>query len=97
MRQVCCQKGGEKETMKPRKPSSAEKQELIDLYVTEFGQEHDHFTQVVDNSAIAVFDNYSTAMPGYQGKVLSVVWEDGPTIFDVLTWRDGNLRVEERG
>lgn len=83
--------------MKPRTPTKEERRELIELYITGFGMERDYLAQIVDNSAVAVFDNYSSAMPGYRGKVMSVVWKDGPMIFDVLTWRDGNLRIEERG
>ena len=83
--------------MEPRMPTSAEKQELITLMISKFGYEQDSFKEIVENSAIAVFDRYTTGCPGYQGKVMMVVWEAGPSIFDVYTWQNGMIALEERG
>ena len=52
--------------------------------------------ELLQDAAIAVFDNYITDCPGYAGKVMSVVWSGSPTFFDVFTWSDGKLRQEDR-
>jgi hypothetical protein len=83
--------------MKPRKPTIKEKQELIGLYVSKFDMEQDGLTIDVDKAAIAVFDHYRTGMPGYEGKIMMVVWDHGPTIFDVYTWKHGRITLQDRG
>ena len=83
--------------MEPRPATTAEKQELINLMISKFGFEFESFSEIVENSAIAVFDSYTTGCPGYQGKVMMVVWEAGPSIFDVYTWQNGMISLEERG
>jgi len=73
--------------------TAAEKQELIKLMTSNFGYEQENFTGFVEKSAIAVFDNYMTVLPGYVGKIMMVVWEDGPGIFDVYTWQNGDISL----
>lgn len=83
--------------MEPRKPTESEKQELFNLYVSKFDMDQDELTLYIENAAIAVFDRYKTGMAGYEGKVMMVVWDHGPTIFDVYTWQNGMICLEERG
>ena len=83
--------------MEPRKPTDSEKHELINLYVSKFDMEIDELTVDIDKAAMAVFDRYKTGMAGYGGKVMMVVWDHGPSIFDVYTWQNGMISLEERG
>jgi len=82
-------KGGDCVTMKPRIPTSAEKQELANLLISEAGYEQDEIAGIIESSAVAVFDDYITGGPGYSGKVMVVVWEASPSIFNVYTWNNG--------
>jgi hypothetical protein len=45
---------------------------------------------------IAVFDHYITDSPGYAGKLMSVVWDGSPSIYDVYVWVDGKIRYVEK-
>lgn len=38
-----------------------------------------------------MYDDYCTGGPGYAGKLLSVVWDGGPSFFDVFTWQGGQM------
>jgi hypothetical protein len=40
---------------------------------------------------VAVYDHYMTGSPGYVGKLMSVVWDDAPSFFDVFTWEKGQI------
>jgi hypothetical protein len=82
--------------MEPRKPTKTEKQELIRYQANISGQELEGMGRIVESSAVAVFDDYITGGPGYSGKVMMVVWEASPSIFDVYTWKKGQIHQEER-
>ena len=44
---------------------------------------------MIENAAIAVFENYMSDGPGYAGKVMVVVWSGGPEFTDTYTWSTG--------
>ena len=74
--------------MQPRKPTEAEKKELID-YLVEIGQiEPPEPDEDLFNGSIyaAVFDNYITDSPGYSGKVMVVVWSGAPEFTETYIW-----------
>ena len=77
--------------MEPRKPTSEEKQELANLLISEAGYEQEEIAQIIDSSAVAVFNDYVTGGPGYSGKVMMVVWEASPSVFNVYTWNKGQI------
>ena len=92
--------GGAREgvsNLKPRTPTEDEKRELAKFMIEESGIDLENISGFIENSAIAVFDDYITVCPGYAGKVMMVVWEAGPAVFDVYTWRDGQIKQQERG
>ena len=58
--------------MKPRKPTEDEKHQLL-KYFQANGQSYENETiDQFDKWFIAVFDNYQTEYPGYDGKVLVI-------------------------
>lgn len=78
--------------MEPRKPTVHEKQELAQYLMTDAGYEYDEIIGWIENSAVAVFEDYCTGSPGYVGKILMVVWEAAPTVFNVYVWNNGSIR-----
>ena len=82
--------------MEPRKPTKTEKQDLTRYQTNVSGQETEDMGRIVESSSVAVFDDYITGGPGYSGKVMMVVWEASPSIFDVYTWKNGQIHQEER-
>ena len=81
---------------KPRKPNENEKNALAFWVAEEMGgfEANDHFSEgrmLVEEAAIAVFEDYVSDSPGYAGKVMMVVWPGGPEIYEAFVWRNGNL------
>ena len=81
--------------MNPRQPNDQEKSELAFYVAEQMGgfEANDHMEQAkgfVENSAVAVFDNYITDCPGYAGKLMSVVWSGSPDFYEVFTWDKDN-------
>ncbi|GHO98378.1 hypothetical protein KSF_084260 [Reticulibacter mediterranei] len=76
--------------MNPRKPTKEEKNELIHFLVENDygGYEEDKETAegIVENAAIAVFDDYATGSPGYVGKVMVVVYDGGTEQTETYSW-----------
>lgn len=76
--------------MNPRKPTGAEKNELVEfLMATDYGNDQHELDNVqgyVEQAAIAVFDNYITGSPGYTGKLMVVVYDGGPYLTETYTW-----------
>lgn len=83
--------------MKLRKPTAEEKRELAKYLVEEFDLELEDISRSIKNSVAAVFDDHVTFYPAYVYKVMMIVWEVGPSIFDVFTREDGQIKQEERG
>ena len=82
--------------MKQRKPTEAEKEELIAyntkrMYRNPTNEEKEEQRGFVEGASIAVFDNYITDGPGYAGKVMVVVWSGSPTFTETYTWNKGNI------
>ena len=81
--------------MNPRKPTEAEKNELVTyLLVNDYANDKDEREQVegfVKSAAIAVFDDYISGGPGYAGKIMVVIYDGGPYQTETYTWiRDIN-------
>jgi len=76
--------------MNPRKPTEAEKNELVEfLMATDYGNDQNELKNVegyVDQAAIAVFDDYITGSPGYAGKVMVVVYDGATTQTETYSW-----------
>ncbi len=79
--------------MNPRIPTEAEKNELVTyILFDEFvkssvsGEDKETVEGLVENAAIAVFDDYITDSPGYAGKVMVVVWSGDPAFTDTYIW-----------
>ncbi len=80
----------------PRTPTEPEVAELAKWLMTHFEIEHDEAVGVTRSAFVAVYDNYMTGGPGYWGKLMSVVWDGAPSVFDVFTWHSGALVREGR-
>jgi len=50
----------------------------------------------IESAFIAVFDGYITDSPGYVGKLMSVVWDGSPSLYDVYVWVDEKIRYVEK-
>ena len=79
--------------MNPRKPIKGEKKELVTyILYDEFGkssvsrEDKENVEGLVEQAAIAVFDDYITDSPGYAGKVMVVVWSGDPAYTDTYIW-----------
>lgn len=48
-------------------------------------------SHIVADAYVAVFDHYVTSSPGYRGRLMVVVWDVGPELYEVFVWRDGVL------
>ena len=86
--------------MNPRKPTEAEKEELIAYNTkrsyknpTEADKEDEQ--GFVENAAIAVFDHYITDSPGYSGKVMVVVWGGSPGLTETYIWNREEIELCE--
>lgn len=79
------------EDKQPRKPSVEEKKALASYCAKKMGISEKVETATVEKAYIAVFDRYRQAGPGYTGKVMAVVWEDGPPDYEVFYWPQGTL------
>jgi hypothetical protein len=74
--------------MEPRKPTDAEKKELLDFLIGEgYIEKPDEDEDLFDGSIYAaVFDDYITGGPGYAGKVMVVVWDGSPSFTETYYW-----------
>ena len=75
---------------KPRKPTEDEKNDLRAWEVEMMGGDEECLS-CLDCVHIAVFDHYCSDGPGYQGRVMVVVWPGGETYFNVYAWYDGEF------
>ena|SRR5579872_785964 len=88
--------------MNPRKPTEEEKKELLECLIEEkytyppSKEEREDDAGSIENASIAVFDHYTTDSPGYQGKVMVVVWSGSPTFTETYTWESPFLEGEEK-
>jgi hypothetical protein len=79
----------------PRSPDTDELRQLTD-WLRAQGHESETAAELVRCASVAVFDNYISGCPGYAGKVISVVWDGGPSFFDVFIWEKGKLLRSDR-
>lgn len=75
----------------PRLPTQAEQLALFEVLLAQCGEapaqeDRDHCAGLVDDSWIAVFDNYISDSPGYAGAVMIVVYPAGPECVEAYTW-----------
>lgn len=83
--------------MNLRKPTEEEKAQLIQYLFEQENivkpTEEDKVDKagLIDNSAIAVFDDYTTDSPGYQGKVMAVIWPGSPGLTETFIWHEGKI------
>ena len=79
--------------MNPRKPTREEKEQLL-KYFQATGQSYENETiDQFDKWFIAVFDNYQTEYPGYDGKVLVILptYDLYPEIVELYVWHEGKI------
>lgn len=79
----------------PRLPTNEERQQLIPYIKQNFELDHEEATDLVDHTAITVFDRYMTNTPGFAGKLMMVVWPGSPAYYDVYTW-DETDRIQHQ-
>lgn len=78
----------------PRRPNADELAQLSD-WVQSVGAVHESATIAPQSAYVAVFDDYITGSLGYAGKLMSVVWDGGPSFVDVFIWQDKEIiRIE---
>ena len=77
--------------IEPRKPNENELNQLREYLAVEMGcwhnetdEETENINGLLENAAIAVFDDYITDCPGYVGKVIMVVWPGAPEMYEVF-------------
>lgn len=73
--------------MEPRKPTEAEKKELIKYHIEDDNWEDETAEPVVGGAYIAVFDDYVSGGPGYSGKVMVVVYDGDPSQTETYIWQ----------
>src|SRR5437867_10443065 len=77
-------------SMNPRKPTEAEKNELVEyLLANDYENDQNERMNIhgfVEQAAIAVFDDYITGSPGYSGKLMVVVYDGDPKWTETYTW-----------
>lgn len=76
----------------PRSPSAAEKMELAQLVARQkfnspTTEDVNDELNYLEDTCIAVFNDYITDCPGYSGKVMLVVWGGGPEFYEAYIWR----------
>ncbi len=74
--------------MKVRKPTKAEKKELLEYYKRYTGG--DDFSDEIDEWYIGVFENYYYGHSWYHGKILVLVNTHEPYA-ETFTWADGKF------
>lgn len=81
--------------MKPRKPNQQELEDLTNYLETlhwyDLEDAEATVRDAVKKAAIAVFDDYITDNEGYSGRLMTVVWNIGPELYEVFIWQDGEL------
>lgn len=86
----------------PRLPNAQELEELALFTSSQYGYSSDPVENLeearhtVECASIAVFDNYVTGGPCYFGKVMCVIWDGSPSQYEVYTWKNGQIQLEEQ-
>jgi hypothetical protein len=86
-----------------RNPTRKEVSELIEYEARLYNKDGkllaDDFEEVsgfIQNSGIAVFENYVSDSPGYTGKVMLVVWPAAPQNHSAYVWTNGKIKRTEQ-
>lgn len=82
-------------SLAPRPPNTGELAEL-GRWLSGQGYEPDEARLTAQSAYVAVYDKYISGSPGFVGKLMSVVWDGGPSIFDVFIWEDGAMTCVDR-
>jgi hypothetical protein len=81
----------------PRLPTDDELDQMaVAVAGEEVGYNKDESLEFLQAARVAVFDDYISDGPGYVGKVATVVWPGGPSLFDVFTWDGDGAVVREK-
>lgn len=80
--------------MNVRNPNKQELKQLADV-LYESGHDREMAEGLASSAMVAVCDDYISDCPGYAGKVISVIWSGGPSIFNVFIVEDGKLQEVE--
>lgn len=77
----------------PRRPTQEEMHQLACYihYKGSYGEDLEEAKALVEETCVAVFDDYITDCPGYAGKLMMVVWGGSPAFYEVFIWRDGEI------
>jgi hypothetical protein len=79
-----------------RPPNADERKQLADWLLSTGAYDPEDARLIVEAAYVAVFDSYCTGGPGYVGKVISVVWDGAPSMFDVFVWQNGTMERSGR-
>ena len=84
--------------MEPRKPTKQEIEELLaylhETFILNTCEDVENMREeLTEKGYIAVFDNYSTDYPGYEGKLLVIIatYDVGGTS-EFYIWKDGKIQ-----
>ena len=79
--------------MNPRKPTEEEKQQLLKYLQSTTQADLNETIDMFDTLHIAVFDDYKTEYPGYDGKVLVLLptYDLYPEIVELYVWHEGKI------
>ncbi len=75
--------------LKPRQPNAQEieqlRKRLAEVMQVNYETEKEWVHGLVDEAAIAVFDDYQTFYPSRWGRVIMVIWPSSPGRYEVFT------------
>ena len=80
----------------PRSSTADERKQLADWLISTGAYDAENARLTAEAAYIAVFDDYRTGGPGYAGKVMSVIWDGAPSMFDLFTWQGGTMERNGR-
>ena len=77
----------------PRKPTQTELHQLARHIHGErcYGGNFEEARIAAEAAYVSVFDSYMTECPGYEGKLMVVVWSAEPSFYQVYIWTDGDI------
>lgn len=84
--------------MIPRQPNKNERQSLIGYIANQASnnlgpEDYENCEGHVNSAAIAVFDDYITNSPGYDGKIMVVVWPADISVYEVFAFDFGGKMI----
>jgi len=79
-----------------RKPQQSELVEVVDYYVQQFGMDYNEAVATVNGAFHTVIDGYQTFSPGFADKVLIEISENGPSQYNIYTWKNSSIQRQKR-